>query len=606
MRHLLTPLIWKELRERRLFLSLGLVWTLLGIVYLLTYELGHRYRDPVASFHTTASLFGLLAGVLVAMRTARGETTDRTRGFSDGLPIPRPLRAAVRLAGGFCALAVPIAVGAFVLSLLLGAGIVEQAYPAARAAEPVYVPMLERASLSRPAAVGFAWYVAAIEIASASWLLLLATALGTLTRSESRAGYAGAALAAASLLFSDLRIMFDQEKIYGGAQWACALFPAARTILWGYGTETGDYADIDIGRGFGWTLPVNVLLQVAFALWLVRRMATLADWRSDAKEGAAPGRIWIPRLLPLPTRGVALAWLAVRHALPMAIPGILFAVAITGAEWIRNRPHVEMVNGEPVVVPSHFPGEGVALFGDLMSQSTWFLAAIWCVVVGAGLFASEADSRIGEFWRTRPIAPAGLFTMKFLAGLVVTLLVLDGPAIALSWNSPAWGNHNAMNWPHVAVMVPLHATLFAVAVACTCLTRHAAIGGVLTFVLVIATIIVTQAIPALDPLQTYNTSRFTDRFVGAVLAEGASPADYQSTPSDLKPEFVLPDGTVLPAETVFPEGFRLPAGTMIQNAVPLLPSTYPLLAGAMGLITALSLALGLWSLKRYRPVLAVP
>ncbi len=594
MRHLLAPLIWKELRERRLFLVLGLVWMLLGTFWLLGYELTHRLRGPVASFHTTASVFGLLAGVLAAMRTARGETTDRTRGFSDSLPIPPPLRAAVRLAGGILVLAVPISVAALVLSLGLGTGIVEQAYPTARYYDADYLPMLERASLPRLAAFGFAWYVALMEIASASWFLLLATALGTVTRSESRAGYAAAALAAVTILLGSGREMFKADHP-GAAAAMSVLVPASRTIIWGYGGPEGSWGDIDLGRGLGWTLPVSLLLQSLFAVWLVRRMSRLTDRRFEVEEGAAPSRVWIPRWLPLPTRGVALAWLAVRHALPMAIPGFVFAAAITLPQWIPRIPTVEIVDGQAIVMqPS---GEGSPLFGDMLSQSNWFLAAIWGIVVGAGLFASEADSRVGEFWRTRPIGATGLFAVKFLVGLMVTLLVLDGPPIALAWDSPFWGDYYAMNWPHVATMVPLHATLFAVAVACTCLTRHAAIGGVLTFVLLIGASFVTTAVPALDPVDTYNNSRFTDRGMDPTGPEG--PPEMMILP----PGAVVPPGTALPPGVMLAEDVSL--GMRIRNIVRLLPPTYPLVAGAMGLITLVSLGVGLWSLKRYRPVVAV-
>ncbi len=369
---------------------------------------------------------------------------------------------------------------------------------------------------------------------------------------------------AVTLLLSSAR-EFAQKPIAtaeagagSAAAWVCALIPPARTIIWGYGGESGNWGDIDLGRGFGWTLPVSVLLLLAGAWWVVRRLARLSPtgaWSGEKSKGTQ--RVWIPRWLPLPTRGVALGWLAVRHALPMAIPGIVFAAAFAA---LQNDIEPDMMapvvtpTGETVIVPAWSAEGSVAIFGDQLSQTTWFVAAIWCVVVGAGLFAGESDGRIGEFWRTRPIGPGGLFLTKFLVGLAVTLLVLDGPGVVLSWGSPNWGHYNAMNWPHLAVMVPLHATLFAVAVACTCVARHAAVGGVMTFVLLMLISPFTTAFPALDPIETYNRSGFTNR--GSAAAA-------------------------------------------------LLPATYPGLLIGLVLISAAAVVVGIVSLRRYRPVLSV-
>jgi hypothetical protein len=58
----------------------------------------------------------------------------------------------------------------------------------------------------------------------------------------------------------------------------------------------------------------------------------------------------------------------------------------------------------------------------------WVVGCLWAVLVGSGRFASEVDPRVGEFWRSRPIAPASLFGVKLLVGLAVVVLVLDGTA----------------------------------------------------------------------------------------------------------------------------------------------------------------------------------
>jgi hypothetical protein len=116
-------------------------------------------------------------------------------------------------------------------------------------------------------------------------------------------------------------------------------------------------------------------------------------------------------------------------------------------------------------------------YTDNMSSSTWFIGILWAVVVGAGVFSAELDSRLGEFWRTWPIAFWRFFTIKFFIGLLAVLLVLDGTTIAATWNSPNWGAYRCMNWLYIACIVPLHATMYAIAVAWVCLLRRPVLGG---------------------------------------------------------------------------------------------------------------------------------
>ena len=98
-----------------------------GTIYVIAYEATRQFRAPVASFYTTASMFGVFMPVFLAMRTALGELTDRTKAFSDALPISAQQRGWIRLAGGAAVLIVPILLGALLLSLCLGAGWLEQA-----------------------------------------------------------------------------------------------------------------------------------------------------------------------------------------------------------------------------------------------------------------------------------------------------------------------------------------------------------------------------------------------------------------------------------------------------------------------------------------------
>ena len=128
-------------------------------------------------------------------------------------------------------------------------------------------------------------------------------------------------------------------------------------------------------------------------------------------------------------------------------------------------------------------------------------------MVGSGIFAGELDARLGDFWRAAPIRPGQLFAVKFVAGLVVVLLVLDATTIAVSWRSPMWGDYHSMNWPYIAVIVPLHATMYAIAVAWSCWLGRPVIGGIAAvcsfFVLNIG-LDWSSVTRHYDPIEVYN------------------------------------------------------------------------------------------------------
>jgi hypothetical protein len=137
----------------------------------------------------------------------------------------------------------------------------------------------------------------------------------------------------------------------------------------------------------------------------------------------------------------------------------------------------------------------------------WVIGLLWATVVGAGIFSAEIDPRIGESWRAWPVPFWRMFAIKFLVGVLVVLLVLDGTTIAASWNSPNWGGYYTMNWSYIACILPLHAVMFAVAVGWTCLFRRPVLGGIATFISFMLTNIVFEWFSALrhfDPIDVYN------------------------------------------------------------------------------------------------------
>src|ERR1700685_4296888 len=104
-------LIGKEWRERRASLYLATAWIAGWLVYTIAYEVATGIRGPVGRFNSVCLLYGFFAPVSLAMRTALGERTQGTFGFSASLPASLRQQAAVRILGGLVTLTAPIALG---------------------------------------------------------------------------------------------------------------------------------------------------------------------------------------------------------------------------------------------------------------------------------------------------------------------------------------------------------------------------------------------------------------------------------------------------------------------------------------------------------------
>jgi hypothetical protein len=275
-------------------------------------------------------------------------------------------------------------------------------------------------------------------------------------------------------------------------EWTGAIAPQSMIVDFSYGHEHGGYGDLSISSTVVGPLLVNGVIQFGLAAWFVRRYSRRpSDGAAELAENTGR-RAWRPWTLRLPTRGIALAWLTLRQSVPMCLPGLVIACLMTPFQMDNHGPN---------------PREGFEGYADALPSSMWFVGLMWSVVVGAGIFSSEIDWRIGEFWRTRPIPAWQLFGVKFITGLLAVLLVLDTTVIAATWRSPNWGDYYCMNWPHIACFLPLHATMFAIAVAWTCVLRRAVLGGmaaIATFAITSVAIDWSDATREFDPIQVYN------------------------------------------------------------------------------------------------------
>jgi hypothetical protein len=481
-------LIWSEWRQRRAQFVVAMSWLVVGVAYSIIYHLASGLRSPVGSFWSTVFLYSMAMPIFVAMRTSLGEVTDHTRAFHDGLPVSTRMRAAVRLVGGLIVLIVPILSAAIVLSIFLAAGWLEQAQERAADYANTMVRLPDRPSMSAALAVLMVWRATATVAASASMLYLLLSILGTMLRSESHLGFAGAAVAA--LWFMGIALGTSDWQ---SSAWFGALLPQSLSVNYGYETEHGTYGDIVFAKQLAGPLLANIVVQLGLAAVFVGRYSRRVSRRDAMERRQKAPMTWRWWTMPLATRGMALAWLTLRQSVPMCIPGLVLAILMTPFQ-------MDVTSFNP-------DASTIRRVTDILPSSMWFVGLLWSIVVGAGVFAPELDSRIAEFWRAWPTGTWRLFSVKFIIGLAAVLLVLDGTTIAVSWNSPSWGGYYSMNWPYIACIIPLHATMFAVAVACTCWVRRPVIGGMLALAAFMLTMIVTDwssVTRQFDPITVYN------------------------------------------------------------------------------------------------------
>jgi hypothetical protein len=463
----LRSLLWKEWRERRTQFFVSTFAMIAATVACLANEWAHRSLEPVDSFYGTALLFGWLMPVFVAMRTSLGETTDRTRSFTSALPISPRRRGWIRLAAGAGVLVVPIVLSAVLLSLYLAAGWVEQLAPAGTGSiSPADRPAHDVASALRLVAC-----VTVVAACATTALYILLSLIGTELPTEALLGFVAVVVVLLSILtlflgYNVVRSPVPELSLLVVAivPWAAILPPTGLVVV-------------------SHLLPVSLLLnligQFALAAWFVRRYGRMLPGGSE-RSRETPPKVRCRWSLPLPTRSIALTWLTLRESVPMCGVGLLIACLMTLFQ-MGTCTESGPARYEPVL----------RKFADAMPSSMFAVALLWAAVVGAGSFAAETDARLGEFWRTWPVPFWRFFAIKFTVGLLAVLLVLDGTTIAAGWGSPNWGDYFSMNWPYVACIMPLHATIFAVAVAWTCLLRRPVLGGMAT---VITYLVLTNAL----------------------------------------------------------------------------------------------------------------
>jgi hypothetical protein len=509
----MSSLLKKQWRENRLYLALFLAWMLLAAVYCVSYELAHQYHASIGQFSGFALFYSVFAAIFLAMRTAQGEQAAGTLSFTASLPISLRRVAAVRLAGAIVTLAVPILVAAALLSCALASGVVDQVEPR----DGTYVVQLqERDVAPLLTSLEQTWSVAAIASLGGLELMLVLCVLGCWLRGQARVGLLGAVLGFGSLIAGGLLWYGPRRPLLQMAYGA--LMPQSLIIQWGFGAvDGGFYTDHELAvyrwPAMGLAIPLLVGLGSLFLL----TYGTQRPHKSDSNR--QPGRFRLPSILPylpfqLPGRLATLVWLELRQSVPLAVCGLLLAGF--------------MALSSVLIEPRQGQSLGDSWFAD-MPAATWVVASLWAVVVGATLYGSELGTRLGAFWRSRPISPRMWFWTKYVIGLFAVLSVLDGVTILLTWNAPRDTPTTGMSWAYIVCVPLLHAFLYTLSVLGTCWTRRPVAGGFLAigvFALISMVLTTFPATSYLDPINIYNSLLRDERAGGIDLARHGYPLVY--------------------------------------------------------------------------------
>lgn len=500
-------LLRKQWHENRGYLLLFSVWMVLAAVYCVAYEVAYHFRAAVGGFSSAAMFYSMCAALFLAMRTAQGEQSDGTLGFTAALPISLRRVAAARLTSAAATLAIPILLGAAIVMLALISGLIEQAAPRPF---PPLERLPERETGTLLTSLEQLASVTAIASLGGIQLLIIISVIGCWLRSQAQVGFLGVVVTLSFFIFAGIlwygpvRPLVAQ-LIYG------AFVPQSLVVHWGYAEEVGGYTDHELAQyrwsSLGMTVGVQLMLGMLFATQYGRLRGPAAEKQPGRWRWGLPA-VWSYVPIRLPGKLLAQVWLELRQAMPLVIYGFLLCLLVTGVT-------VAMEGYERHTYDESFRSQ--------LPHTVFFVGMLWSVVVAAGIYSADLGEGLGSFWRSRPISPRMWFWTKYIVGLVMVLTVLDGVSILVAWNAPREGPTEGMSWAFVACFPILHAWLYTLAVLGTCWTRKPVIGG---FVAIVADMLLTIAVTAfpatnwLEPINIYNHLLMAERAVEGQLVAG--------------------------------------------------------------------------------------
>ena len=454
----------------------------------------------------------LIASIVLAVRVSQGERSAGTLSFTASLPVAIRRIATVRIAAAVITLAVPLLIGAFIVSLTLVAGLVEQAEPRTTVD---YVQLPTRATASLPTSLEQLASVTAIAILGGVELMLILSLIGTWLRNQAQVGFLGAVLALGSMIaagtFWYSERMPITQLVFG------IVMPQSLAVHWSYGDQTGFYTDHELASYRWVSLALAVPLLALIAKLFVNRYASQSARNPHAKRQRF--RLSLPTMTTglisrLPNRWAAMVWLELRQSVPLAAYGLAFAILLTVIGVLTENRYLH--------------GFGTSFRMELPG-SMFIVGMLWSVVVGSGLYSQDLDQKLGNFWRSRPISTAMWFWCKYVVGLVAVLVVLDGTTTLISWTAPRETLTSGMSWAYLGCFPVIHILMYSLAVLGTCIFRGAVIGGILAVVVFYTAIAVVTAFSStmhLEPINIYNDLLQSERDASIDFRQHGYPLVY--------------------------------------------------------------------------------
>lgn len=405
-------LLWKEWREQRSSIAiLTAFFVLIPTLFSL--------RTPTNYFGVySMTLFVIpIMCLFVAMGIAAREQSSETIGFLQALPVSPRKPAVSKLLWAIVAVTTPVLVSLGV-AWLVQAGLGSAALEAIDWDARIY------------GTEGRYWFMAkgVMPPLAAISLLLWLSAAGVNLSDEVRAGAIGllvvvscwGAIGFIAYALSTLKVDSAEEIV----KVALAAAP-------------GGIVALDLGMppvGGMWKAPnyyrllafVMIVSHIGLAATYIGRFGrVLAGQPQNVAATVVPlAASWLapPRRSPF----AAIAWKQFRESAPLAVMGAACIALAT------------------LVV--YFTTKREAAGGMTTNQLLFMAAVVWlivgmmvAVVAGVGVFLDDLSPGLNGFWRSRPVKIGQWFIVKYLVGLLVTIVTIAVPLIGVAlyvWMTP--------------------------------------------------------------------------------------------------------------------------------------------------------------------------
>ena len=404
-------LLWKEWREQRSSIAiLTAFFVLIPTLFSL--------RTPTNYFgvYSMTLLIIPIMCLFVAMGIAAREQSSGTIGFLQALPISPRKPATAKLLWGIVSVTAPLLIAIGVAWLV-------------RAALGTAAQEAIDWDAGNSVMVGPSWFLmrAIVPPLAAVSLLLWFSAAGVNGSDEVRAGAIG--LLVVVLFWGTLLLaayMLEWLKVNGQEFFALGMAMAPGGIAT---SDLRNFATVHTGQLLAWYLLLTLVMlasYIALAATYVGRFGRSAAGRQQTVEQVTVREL--PTWLAPPRRSSfeAIVWKQFRESAPLATMGAACIALVTLIVYLSTKRE--------------------ATGGMTTNQLLFTAAVVWmivgvmvAVVAGVGVFFDDLSPGLNGFWRSRPIRIGQWFLVKYVVGILVTIVTISVPLIAVAlyaWLTP--------------------------------------------------------------------------------------------------------------------------------------------------------------------------